>query len=78
MLRVLHKYTEKNGMALDIKKTKVMIFNKNGRHRRHNLYFGNDKLGTTRQYKYLGLLVTPSGEINSGLKDLKDRELRAL
>ena len=78
MLQVLHEYAGKNGMALNIKKTKVMIFNKNGRHLRRNLYFGNDKLDTTREYKYLGFLITPSGEINSGLKDLKDRALRAL
>ena len=77
MLRVLNMYAEKNGMALNIKKTKVMIFNKNGRHLRRNFYFGKDKLDTTRQYKYLGFLITPSGEINSGLKDLKDRALRA-
>ena len=44
---------------------------------RRNFYFGNDKLETTRQYKYLGFLVTPSGEISTGLHDLKDRALRA-
>ena len=64
-------------MSLNIKKTKIMIFNKTGRHMRQNFYFGKDRLDTTRQYKYLGFLVTPSGEINSGLKDLKDRALRA-
>ena len=55
-----------------------MIFNKTGRHIRGNFFFGDDRIETTRQYKYLGFLVTPSGEINSGLKDLKDRALRAL
>lgn len=55
-----------------------MTFNKGGRHIRENFFFGEDRIETTRQYKYLGFLVTPSGEINSGLKDLKDRALRAL
>ena len=54
-----------------------MTFNKNGRHIRENFYFGQDKIETTRHYKYLGFLVTPSGEISSGLQDLKDRALRA-
>ena len=54
-----------------------MIFNKTGRHMRRNIYFGTDKIETTREYKYLGFKVTPSGEITSGLKDLKDRALRA-
>ena len=30
-----------------------------------------------RSYKYLGFLVTPSGEISSGLKDLRDRAFKA-
>ena len=30
-----------------------------------------------RLYKYLGFLLTPFGEINSGLKDLRDRALKA-
>ena len=61
-----------------MKKTKVMIFNKNGRHIRRNIYFGESRIETTREYKYLGFMVTPSGEITTGLKDLKDRALRAL
>ena len=77
MLAALNTYTEKNGMTLNIKKTKVMIFNKGGRHIRRNIYFGDNRIETTRQYKYLGFMITPSGEITTGLKDLKDRALRA-
>ena len=77
MLNALNIFAKENGMTLNIKKTKIMIFNKTGRHLSRNFYFGSEKLNTTRQYKYLGFLVTPSGEINSGLKDLKDRALRA-
>ena len=77
MLSALYSYTKKNGMTLNTKKTKVMIFNKSGRHIRRDIRFGNTKLDTTREYKYLGFMVTPSGEINTGLQDLKDRALRA-
>ena len=77
MLQALYLYAEKNGMALNTKKTKIMIFNKTGRHIRRDFYFGHDKLTSTREYKYLGFLITPSGEINSGLNDLKDRAQRA-
>ena len=76
MLTNLNSYSINNGMSLNIKKTKVMIFNKGGRHIRRNIYFGENKIESTRQYKYLGFIVTPSGEITSGLKDLKDRALR--
>ena len=77
MLSALNSYTKKNGMTLNTTKTKVMIFNKNGRHIRRDIRCGNEKIETTRQYKYLGFMVTPSGEITTGLKDLKDRALRA-
>ena len=37
----------------------------------------NGTIETTNSYKYLGFIFTPSGEIVSGLKDLRDRALRA-
>ena len=54
-----------------------MIFNKGGRHIRKNFFYGGEKIETAREYKYLGFLVTTSGELSTGLKDLKDRALRA-
>ena len=77
MLANLKSFSDENGMTLNIKKTKIMTFNKGGRHIRENFFFGKKKIETILEYKYLGFLVTPSGEINSGLKDLKDRALRA-
>ena len=65
-------------MKINTKKTQTMVFNKTGRHMRRSFYVGKEKLESTRRYKYLGFMVTPSGEINTGLKDLKDRALRAL
>ena len=47
-------------MTLNIKKTKVMIFNKGGRHIRRNIYFGDNRIETTRQYKYLGFIFSNS------------------
>ena len=78
MLSALKTCANENGMTINTKKTKSMVFNTGGRHMRRNFYVGNDKIESTRQYKYLGFLVTPSGEIKSGLTDLKDRALRAL
>ncbi len=59
MLSALNSYTIliKNGMTLNIKKKKVMIFNKSGRHIRRDIHFGKAKLETTREYKYLGFMV---------------------
>jgi len=54
-----------------------MIFNKTGRLLRKLFWFGNKRLETVREYKYLGFLITPSLNLNSSLKDLKDRAMRA-
>ena len=77
MLNNLHFFSETNGLKANLDKTKVMIFNKTGRHIHRNFFMGGTKVNTTREYKYLGFKVTPSGEINSGLIDLKDRALKA-
>ena len=54
-----------------------MIFNKTGRLIRENLYLNGTKLENVRMYKYLGFLFTPSGEVRTGLLDLRDRALKA-
>ena len=76
MLNTLKLYVDNNGMKVNHKK-KIMIFNKNGRHIRKYFTLGVERIECTREYKYLGFLVTLSGEINAGLNDLKDRAQRA-
>ena len=77
MIKTLEVYAAKNGMSINVDKTKVMIFNKTGRHIRRSYNYGDKKIDSTRHYKYLGFLVTPSGEISSGLRDLSERALKA-
>ena len=77
MLNHLSEYTKINGMKINSDKTKSMIFNKSGKIFRRTFTVGNERIFTTSSYKYLGFLVTPSGEIFSGLKNLKDRALKA-
>ena len=78
MLDTLCVFSENNRLKVNMDKTKVMIFNKCGRHIHRRFTLGNVKIDTTREYKYLGFKLTPSGEINSGLSDLKDRASKAL
>ena len=77
MLKSMEKYCEENELVLNIDKTKCMIFNKSGRLIRKYFSFHDTKLETVRSYKYLGFVITPSGEIKTGLKDLRDRAMRA-
>ena len=77
MLDNLYDYTVDNGMQINADKTKVMIFNKTGRFFRRTFRVGNEQIFSTHEYKYLGFLITPSGSITAGLKNLKDRALKA-
>ena len=77
MLNVLELYCQENKLKINTDKTKCMIFNKGGRIIRRNFYVNGVTLDNVRTYKYLGFLLTPSGEIKSGLHDLRDRALKA-
>ena len=68
----------KNGLKINVEKTKCMVFNKTGRHIRCHIKINNMIITSVREYKYLGFLVTPSGEVSTGISDLKSRALYAL
>ena len=55
-----------------------MVFNKTGRLlKSHKFTYKDTPLTCVREYKYLGFIVTPSGEIRTGLEDLRIRALKA-
>ena len=77
ILNSLDKYCADNQLVINFDKTKCMTFNKTGRLLRRHFFLGNVRLESTREYKYLGLVFTPSGEIRTALEDLKCRALKA-
>ena len=78
-LHALERYSKANKLTVNTKKTQCMVFNKTGRLlKNHKFTYNNTILECVREYKYLGFLVTPSGEITSGLKDLRNRTMKAL
>ena len=77
MLKALEDYCNENNLIINTNKTKCMIFNKTGRLIRRSFFINGVEMENVREYKYLGFLVTPSGEINSGLQDLRDRAFKA-
>ena len=78
MLKSMEAYCDENELSLNTDKTKCMIFNKTGRLIRKQFSFNDTQLETVRSYKYLGFLITTSGEIKSGLSDLRDRAISFL
>ena len=66
MLETLEEYCEENRLTINTDKTKCMVFNKSGRLIRKRLHINGITIENVRSYKYLGFLLTPSGELNSG------------
>ena len=78
MLEDLASFSSSNGLKINADKTKCMIFNKTGRHIRCNIRCSDMIITSVREYKYLGFLITPSGEVSTGIQDLKSRAMYAL
>ena len=75
----LEKYCTDNKLTVNTDKTQCMVFNKTGRLlKNHKFTYNNKTLECVREYKYLGFMVTPSGEIKTGLEDLRIRAVKAL
>ena len=77
MTKVLDQYATENKLEINTDKTKIMICNKTGRLMRRLFFINGIQIEFARCYKYLGFLLTPFGEINSRLKDLRDRTLKS-
>ena len=77
-LNALEKYCDINKLSVNTKKTQCMIFNSSGKLlKKHNFTYKGKPLVCVREYKYLGFIVTPSGEVRTGLEDLRKRALKA-
>lgn len=77
MLEVVSLFCKENKLTINYKKTKCLTFNQTGRLEGKNFTLDGKVLERVRTYKYLGFIFSISGEITTGLKDLRDRALRA-
>ena len=62
-ISILQQYSTEWGLELNLSKTKIMIFNKNGATIRiFKFYFQGQEIDIVKQYTYLGFTFIPSGE----------------
>ena len=77
-LQILEDYCDKWGLEVNIKKTKIMIFNKQGSViRKHQFFYKNQALETAKQYTYLGFTFVPSGSKTVGIDNLISKGKKA-
>ena len=73
----LNAYTEQWDLKVNIKKTKVLIFQKRGRKSTTKFFIGHQKIEQTNTYKYLGTIITDTGNFRLNENNLKRKGLRA-
>jgi hypothetical protein len=78
-LNKLDDFANQSKLTVNLVKTKIMVFNYNGRQlHKHKFAFNNQPLENVKEYKYLGLVFTCSGSFNSAKDELKKIALKAL
>ena len=77
-LNKLQEYTMKWNLKINIKKTQVIIF-QNGGYKGvlPTFKFGESELKTVKEYKYLGTLISNTGNFRLNENNLKKKGLRA-
>ena len=78
-LNVLHTWSKKWMMEVNLKKTKTMILQKHkSKIQNLNLFIGNNPVSITNEYTYLGLKLTPNTTFTVANQQLSDKAKHAL
>ncbi len=79
-LDLLNNYCQNCALAVNLKKTNIMVFQNKPRCQEHRYQFslGSTALEHMMQYTYLGLIITESGGFSMTVNAFKDKARRAL
>ena len=70
-ISILEQYSNEWGLELNLSKTKIMIFNKQGATiRKFKFYFQGQEIEIVKQYTYLGFTFIPSGKKHQEIENL--------
>ena len=73
-LNRLQTYMNDCHLNINLKKTKIICFQKNGHIPKKIFYFGNQIVEKTSSYKYLGTIITNTGNFRMNELNLKKRD----
>ena len=77
-LNKLQKYCNTWKLNVNIEKTKIIIFNKNGKLLNNvSFYYENTRLENVKEYCYLGVVFQCSGSMKGAIQHLKDKANKA-
>jgi nitrite reductase/ring-hydroxylating ferredoxin subunit len=67
-LHQLETFTAESEMSVNIKKTKVLVFNKAGRIKNIEIKFKEQNIACVQQYTYIGVVFAASGSFAAAKK----------
>ena len=75
----MHEFYQSMDLDVNVKKTKVMIFNKRGlkMDKKCSFNLGDKNIEITDEYQYLGIKLRPSGSFSLAVQELNDKACRA-
>ena len=73
----LHSYAKKWQLSVNIKKTKLMVFNKMRIHHPLSILLGNQIINSCLEYDYLGITFTPNGSFKLARESLYKKARKA-
>lgn len=76
-LNNLYDYCARWKLEVNLMKTKIIIFNKNGRLFRDKFLYGNRIIECVKTYKYLGLEFDNTGSFNLAKQNLRQKAMKA-
>lgn len=78
-LNNLKLYCDKWNLEVNIDKSKIIIFNKSGKVLKgYSFFYNNQSLGLVNQYKYLGIILKPSGSFVEAINHLSKKASKAM
>jgi len=79
-LDIVEKYCQNWALAVNMKKTNIMIFQKRPRcqENKHQFTINNDVIEHSMSYTYLGITISASGSFNMAVNELKEKARRAI
>lgn len=76
-LDIIHNYCNEWCLEVNSNKTKIIIFNNNGKILQDDFHIGTDNLECVKQYKYLGIVIENTGKFNEARKQLFQKSVKA-
>ena len=76
-LDLLHKFSQTWALTVNLAKTKIMIFQKRQNHQNQQFFLNTTALEHTKNYTYLGLNISSTGNFNKAANDLREKARRA-